>query len=298
MDLHRLRTFRAVVEAGSFTAAGEKVLLSQSHVSGHIKALEDFYGVKLFDRQGRSVRLTEAGQILDRYCQRLFALTEEAAHALDEYKGLLRGKLRLGASTTPGTYLMPQLMGIFHERYPAVALDLAVGNSRVIQERVAAGELEVAVIGQAPAFEELDARPFVDDEIVLIASPRHPLAGRKSILLVALADQEFVLREEGSSTRQTALRALADKGVRLTRVMELGSNSAVVRAVAANLGISFLSAVAVEAEAALKRVVILKVAGLKITRQFNVIWRLEHWLSPAARKFMEVIEARRIKGEK
>lgn len=236
------------------------------------------------------MRLTEAGTILDRYCLRLFALTEEAEHALDEYKGLLRGKLRLGASTTPGTYLMPQLMGLYHERYPAVALDLAVGNSRVIQERVVAGELEVAVIGQSPAFEELDARPFVDDEIVLIASPRHPLAGRRSIPLGVLTDQEFVLREEGSSTRQTALRALADKGVRLTRVMELGSNSAVVRAVAANLGISFLSAFAVEAEAALKRVVTLKVAGLKITRQFNMIWRLDHWLSPAARKFMEVIE--------
>lgn len=290
MDLHKLRTFRAVVETGSFTAAGERVLLSQSHVSGHIKALEEFYGVKLFDRQGRTVRLTEAGKILDRYGQRLFALVEETQHALDEYKGLLRGKLRIGASTTPGTYLMPQLMGPFHERYPEVALDLVVGNSRVIQERVAAGELEVAVIGQAPALEALDARPFVDDEIVLITSSAHPLVGRKSITPAALADQEFVLREEGSSTRQTALRALAEKGVRPTRVMELGSNSAVVRAVAANLGISFLSTFAVESEVKLGQVVVLKVAGLKIARKFNVIWRLDHWLSPAARKFMEVIE--------
>ena len=291
MDLHKLRTFRAVIETGSFTAAGEKVLLSQGHVSGHIKDLEQTYGVRLFDRRGRTVQLTEAGRILDRYAQRLFGLAQEVEHALDEYKGLLSGELVAGASTTPGTYLMPQVLGLFHERYPQIELDLVIGNSRQIQERVLAGEVEVAVIGQAPVFDVLDARPFVDDEIVPIASPRHPLARRQAIAPGELSEHEFIMREDGSSTRQTTLRALEASGVRVKRMMELGSNSAVVRAVAANLGISFLSKFAVETEVALGQVAILNVAGLKITRSFRVIWHSDHWLSPAARKFMEVIEA-------
>jgi DNA-binding transcriptional LysR family regulator len=290
MDLHKLRTFQAVVETGSFTAAGEKVLLSQSHVSAQIKALEVHYGVQLFDRIGRSVRLTEAGTILARYCQHLLALAEEAGHALDEYKGIVRGTLMIGASTTPGTYLMPQLLGTFRERYPQVVLHLTIGNSHQTQERIINGELELAVIGQPPFSKELYAYPFVEDEIVAIVSPRHPFAKRRSIRLAELADQEFILREEGSSTRHAVLRALGDRNVQLARTMELGSSSAVVRAVGANLGVSFLSVFAVEAEVALRHVVKIKVDGLKITRRLYVIWRLKHWASPAMRAFLQLID--------
>jgi len=268
----------------------DKVLLSQSHVSGHIKALEDFYAVRLFDRQGRAVRLTEAGRILDQYCQRLFALTVEIQHALDEYKGLLRGKLMAGASTTPGTYLMPRLLGLFHERHPQIELDLIIGNSHEIQERVRKGEIEVALIGQPPELEELAVRPVADDEIVVVVAPRHALAGRTSIPLARLAEEQLVLREEGSSTRQAALQAMAAKGLRPARLMELGSNSAVVQAVAANLGVGLVSRHAVQSEVALGQVVILKVTGLKIARRFNMIWRRDKHLSPAARRFLEVID--------
>ncbi len=290
MDLHKLRTFRAVVETRSFTGAGEKVLLSQGHVSGHIKDLEETYGVKLFDRRGRMVQLTGAGEILDRYAQRLFALAEEAERALDEFKGLLSGELVTGASTTPGTYLMPPLLGLFRERYPQIGLDLIIGNSREIQERVRAGDMELAVIGQVPALEGLDSRSLVDDEIILIASPQHPLASRPAIAPAELGEYEFILREEGSGTRQVVLDALQASGVKVRPMMELGSNPAVARAVTANLGLSFLSKFAVEAEMALGQIVALNVAGLKITRRFSLIWSSDHWLSPAARKFMELLE--------
>ena len=293
MDLYKLRTFQMVLETGTFTAAGEKVLLSQSHVSAHIKALEEYYDVRLFDRLGRSVRVTEAGAILSRYCQRLFALIEETERAFDEYKGLMRGKLMIGASTTPGTYLMPQLLGTFHELYPQVVLNLRIGNSYQTQERIITGELEMAIIGQPPTLEELHANPFVEDEIVAIVSPHHRFANRRSIRFAELVEQEFILREEGSSTRQAILRALDDKGVKLTRTIELGSSSAVVRAVGANLGISLLSSFAVEAEVALGHVVILKMADLKIMRRFYVIWRINHWASPAMRAFLELINPQR-----
>jgi DNA-binding transcriptional LysR family regulator len=251
MDFPRLTVFLAVARQLSFRRAAADLHLSQPAVSKHIHQLEAELGVALFERRGNRVALTEAGRMLQDYGQRVSLQTDDIRRALAELQGLQRGSLRIGASSTPGLYLLPERLARFRLAHPGLELSLEITNSVTVANRVASGELDLGFVGTLPGDPGLQVRPFAEDEVVLIAPPRHPAVRRPSNSASAaavLARETWVMRETGSGTREVALAGLAGQGIAPARTMELTGSEAVKRAVAAGLGIGFASRHAITLE--------------------------------------------------
>jgi len=202
-------------------------------------------------------------------------------------QGLRSGALTVGASTTPGTYLLPAALGRFYAAHPALALSLQISDTREIERSVAAGQLELGVIGDAPLVTGLAAEPWVKDELVLIVPRGHRFARRRAVTAPAIAGEPYIAREEGSSTRGVAERYLARLGVTLNPVMELGSTEAIREAVAAGLGVALVSRHAVLARD--RRIVAARLAGPRWTRDLLIVRRLGTPLGPAAAAFRSLL---------
>jgi DNA-binding transcriptional LysR family regulator len=287
LTLHRLELFLAVLDSGGIARAAEARRLSQPAVSEHLRGLEAYFGVRLFERAGRGVRPTAAAHLLEPFARQALGLLASAEQAAVELRGLRAGAVAVGASTTPGTYLLPAVLGRFHAAHPGIALTLRIGDTRVIEGWVAAGSIELGVIGEAPLRPGLAAEPWTKDELVAIVARRHPLARRRALPASALAGEPYISREEGSSTRAVAERFFAELGVTLRPAMELGSTEAVREAVAAGLGVSVVSHHAVRRRD--PRVVALRFQGRRCVRDLLVIQRQGAPLSPAAARLRELL---------
>lgn len=207
INLNRLRLFLAVVEYGGVTHAAAAVHVSQPAISQAIRALERELETPLLEHVGRRVMPTEAGDLLAGYGRQIFALAEDARHALDELAGLQRGKLAIGASTTIGIYVLPRLLATYQRRYPAIALSLDVGNTERVVQLLIDGGRDLALIEGPVDGDRLEVRPWREDELVLIAPAGHPLASGRAITVEALAAAPFLAREPGSGTRDVVARA-------------------------------------------------------------------------------------------
>src|SRR6267378_6041060 len=238
LTLHRLELFLAVLDEGGVGRAAKACNISQPAVSEHLQGLGAYFGVRLFERRSRTVHPTAAAQLLEPYARQVVGLLQHAGQAAANLRGLRSGSLTIGASTTPGTYLVPAALGRFHASYPGITLRLEISDTREIERAVAVGQLELGVIGEAPLVPGLAAEPWVKDELVLIVPRGHPFARRRSVRAPAIAAEPYIAREEGSSTRGVAERYLARLGVKLTPAMELGSTEAIREAVAAGLGVA------------------------------------------------------------
>lgn len=287
LTLHRLELFLAVLDSGGVARAAVARRLSQPAVSEHVRGLEAFFGVRLFERAGRGVRPTPAARLIEPFARQALGLLASAERAAVEFRGLRAGAVAVGASTTPGTYLLPPVLGRFHAAHPGIALSLRIGDTREIEQWVAAGSMELGVIGEAPIGPGLVAEPWVKDELVAIVARRHPLARRRAIRGTALAGEPYIAREEGSSTRGVAERFFAELGLTLRPAMELGSTEAVREAVAAGLGVSVVSRHAVQSRD--PRVVALRFQGRQCVRDLLVIRREGAPLSPAAARLREML---------
>jgi DNA-binding transcriptional LysR family regulator len=209
-----------------------------------------------------------------------------------QLRGLEQGSLAVGASTTIGIYLLPELFGLFHARYPGIELFLDIGNTQQIVERLDSRTLDLALVeGPVDVMQHnLTAQPYRDDELVLIASPDHALASAAAIAIRALPDLTWILREPGSGTRDVVDQALADVGVRVTPALELGSTEAIKRAVAVGLGVSIVPRRTIEQELALSRLAVVPISGMTITRQLTILQRADAAPIPAAVAFLEMLE--------
>src|SRR5438874_2548543 len=241
LTVHRLERFLAVMDHGGVGRAAQACHISQPAVSEHLRGLEAHFGVRLVERHGQRVRPTAAARVVEPYARQALALLRTAGQAAGEVRGLRAGSLTIGASTTPGTYLLPAALGRFHATYPGSTLRRGISDTRGIERSVAVGQLELGVIGEAPLVRGLAAEPWVKDELVLIVSRGHPFARRRSVPAHAIAGESYIAREEGSSTRGVAERYLTRLGVTLTAAMELGSTEAIREAVAAGLGVALVS---------------------------------------------------------
>jgi len=291
LTLHRLELFLAVLDEGGVGRAAKARNISQPAVSEHLHGLGAHFGVLLLERHGRSVRPTAAARLLEPYARQAVGLLRGAERAAADLRGLHSGSLTIGASTTPGTYLLPAALGRFHAAHPAIALSLQISDTREIEGWVSAGQVELGVIGDAPLEQGLAAEPWVQDELVLIVPRGHPLARRRSVRAAALAAEPYIAREEGSSTRGVAGRYLAGLGVTLTPTMELGSTEAIREAVAAGLGVALVSRHAVLARD--RRIVAARLAGPRWTRDLLIVRRLGTPLGPAAAAFRDLLLERR-----
>jgi DNA-binding transcriptional LysR family regulator len=291
MTIRQLEVFLAVGQAKSFSRAAERIHLSQPTLSEHMRELEGELSVRLFVRHPRSVSLTEAGRVFGDYATRVVATLAAGRRALAELDGLQRGSLVVGASTTPGTYVLPALIARFRNAYPGITVALRIANSRIVEERVRDGEVDVAVIGghMLGPGERCVAAGIVD-ELQLIAGAKEPIGA--TISRAKLARAPLLIREEGSATRQVMERALRQAGIAVRPAMELDHTETIKRAVMAGLGIAFVSRYAIDDEVRTKRLRVVAVERLKIRRHFHVIHDERRPLSASARAFVGFLEKR------
>src|SRR6266481_6682644 len=288
--LRQFEVFLAVARARSFRHAAEALYLSQPALSQHVGELERELGARLFDRLGRTVELTEAGRILEAHAQRLFATLESAREAIRELSGLRRGSLVVGASTTPGIYVLPGVLAAFQTRYPGIELTLQIANSALIEQRVRANEVDLGVVGghALRQGEECLAAGLLD-ELVLIVPPKHRWAGRREVSPGLLVQERMLMREEGSATRQLTERILQQARARFTVAMELGHTEAIKEAVAAGLGVAFVSVHAVRGEIKAGHLFAVRLERFRLRRHFHVIHNEARLLTHSTRALVEVL---------
>jgi DNA-binding transcriptional LysR family regulator len=274
----------------SFSRAAVALNLSQPAVSKHIRLLEAELGVRLFQRLGNRVELTEAGRLLGDYARRLTVLTDEVRRVLGELEGLQRGGLRIGASTTPGLYLLPETLAHFRARYPGIETTLTITNSADIVRRVAAGELELGYVGTMPEGAGLQARPIQSDEIALVVPAGHRLTPGRGPAAGWLEQETLIVREPGSGTQQAAEAALTRLGLKPKARLELTGSEAVKRAVAAGLGVAFISRRAIMLEVQQGLVAEAPLPVPRSVRPLTLINRKDARPSAAALAFMALMQ--------
>jgi len=287
LTIHRLELLLAVLDHGGVGRAAKACNISQPAVSEHLQGLEAYLGVPLLERRGRSVHPTPAARLVEPYARQAVGLLRSAERAVADLRGLHSGSLSIAASTTPGTYLLPDVLGRFHAVHPGITLSLQISDSREIERWVAAGQVELGVIGEGVLLPGLAAEPWVRDELVLIVPRGHPLARRRSVRPPVLTGEPYIAREEGSSTRSVADHYLGRLGVELKPAMELGSTEAIREAVASGLGVALVSRHAVLARD--RRIVAVRLAGSRCTRDLLIVQRTGTLLGPAAAAFRSLL---------
>ena len=294
MDLRQLEIFAKVAELGSFSKAAEALHLTQPTVSEHIRALEDELGVRLLDRLRRGAAVAPAGQLLLTYATRMLALSREARQALSGFQGKMSGDLVIGASTIPGEYVLPALLGRFKDKYPEIALTLLIGDSQAVVDWVAEGRVEVGVVGARLPRRGVEYRELMPDEEVIAVAPGHPWSGKRQVTIADLAREPLLLRESGSGTRAALEEALTAAGVELSSlrvVGEIGSTQAIKQAVKAGVGISVISRRAIDEECRAGALSMVRIKDLKITRSFHVAMHRDRSRSPLAEAFRVFLDA-------
>lgn len=234
MSSAQLRAFHAVAAAGGFTAAARALRLTQPAVTLQVRALERAYGVELFLRRGRQVRLTPAGEELFALTRRLFALDSEARDYLAAAGGRRAGRLRLAAD---GPYHLVDLLAAFRRTHPQVRIEVTIGNSAAMLARVLNYDSDLAVVADVVADRRLHLVPLRRDPVIAFVGRGHPWAGRRSVRLADFHGTAMVAREPGSATRQAFERALAGRGIEPNPAIEIGSREGMREAVAAGLGV-------------------------------------------------------------
>jgi len=290
VTLRQLRTFKTVADLKSFSLAAQRLKLSQPSVSYQVKELEETLGLPLLDRLGKRVQLTEAGTLLYGYARRMLDVLDEATVAIEEMRGIQRGNLRVGASTTVGIYLLPAALGAFKKLHPGLVISLEIGTRARVQEQVLRSELDLAVVGPASKDTDLTITPFISDELVVVAPAGHLLATRRGLNLKDFADQPFVMREAASGSRWSLEKAARKAGVKLMVAMELGSNGAIKHAVESGLGLAVISRYACTLELSSGRLVELDVRGFPIRRDWHIVHLRRRRLPTSVSAFIDFLK--------
>ena len=289
INLHQLATFQTVAKYCSYVRAAEELHFSQPAVSAQIRQLEESMGIKLFDKIGRKTHLTQAGEELYLYSQKIFTLIDETIETMEALRSPYHGRLSVGADTTVGTYVVPKLLGNFHQLYPDVEITLEVVNRGYLVDALVNNRIDMVIMGKIPTEAPVFVAPFAPNELVLVAPPTHRLAGCIKIPFAELAREHFLLREVGSGTRSALESAFQEAGLPLQVSMQVGNNSAIKQGVASGLGIALISRVALDMELETNRLVILDVEGFPIMRQWRLVHLKDKNLSATARAFKHFI---------
>ncbi|MEW6645686.1 MAG: LysR family transcriptional regulator [Pseudomonadota bacterium] len=288
VTLRQLRVFSAVARHLSFTRAAEELCLTQPAVSMQVKQLENQLDVPLFEHLGKKIFLTEMGKEVYHYSRSILQQIDELQGVLNSMKGLGKGRLKISVAST-ANYFIPVLLAGFCQRYPGVTVSLDVTNRETLLTQLADNEVDLVVMGQPPEDMDLGYEAFLENPLVIVAPPEHPLAREKKIPLKRLEQEVFLVREPGSGTRIAMERFFAQHDVRITTGMEVGSNEAIKQSVQAGLGLGLLSRDTVEMELALGRLVILHVAEFPIMRYWYVVNRHGKRLSVVAQAFKDYL---------
>lgn len=288
LSLRQLRIFETVARRLSYTRAAEELHLSQPAVSMQVRQLEEEVGMPLFERLGKTVALTEAGHEVYHYSRSINQSLKDLEEVIAAVKGLDHGRLSVAVASTV-KYFAPRLLALFQHRYPGIALELDITNREQLVRLLDANNVDLVLMGQPPDGVGLESEVFLDNPLVVIAPPEHPLAGLDRVPSAALADQVFLMREPGSGTRKALERHFADQGLTLRQGMQMTRNEAIKQAVRSGLGLSVVSAHTIELELETHRLVVLDVEGFPLMRHWYLVYRRGKRLSPAARAFRDLV---------
>lgn len=288
LTLRQFRVFEAVARHLSFSRAAEELHLSQPAVSMQVRGIETILGLPLTEQLGKKIYLTDAGREVLHASQAITARLDDLQHNLAELKSVDRGSLRLAVTSTVNAAATGILVG-FRGRYPGVAVHLDVSNRAAVLELLASNRIDLAIMGLVPEGLDLAATRFMDNPLVVIAPPDHPLARKRKVTLEQVAAEPFLVREAGSGTRGAMERFFAARGLEIRSSMEMSSNEAIRQAVQAGLGLGILSLQTLELELALKRLAVLNVEGFPIMRHWYVVHRADKRLSPVAQAFKHFV---------
>jgi DNA-binding transcriptional LysR family regulator len=290
----RLQVFHAVAKHLSFTKAAEALFMTQPAVTFQIRQLEEHFNTRLFDRAHGRIALTPAGQLALDYAERILGLSTELDTRLKEMSGQVAGPLLIGASTTIAEFLLPQVLGEFKARYPAVVPRLFVANSEAVQGRIVERSLDLGFIEGESHLPSLITDVCCDDELQVVCAPSHPLAKLKSVAPKALMEHAYVSREPGSGTREVVDSYLQKAGVApdaLQVVMELGSPEALKGLVATGLGFTIMSRAIAALEVKLGRLVQVPLSP-RLTRHLSVVYPKERFHSRVVNSFVQFAKER------
>jgi DNA-binding transcriptional LysR family regulator len=294
-DLRQLEIFCRVVELSSFSKAGEAVHLAQASVSERIATLENMVGAKLLDRMGRTVTPTKAGALLYQHSQRLLEMKKAACLEMQDFLGVKQGEISIGGSTIPGEYILPKVVGLFSKGYPHITVALTVSDSEEIERRVLDGEFELGVIGRKSSNKNLASHELWKDELVLALPSTHRWAGKKEVPIQEVVQEPFILREIGSGTLKSMEPYLQGAGLKgidsLKAVARLGTSTAVKEGIKSGLGISILSAIALETELKAGVLKALRLKGVPMFRYFYLIRDKRRTASPISRSLTDFLIA-------
>jgi len=297
IDFRHLETFSRVAELKSFSKAANDLFLTQPTVSGHILSLEQSLSLRLFDRTGKGIRLTKAGEVFLKYASKILSFRKDLLNALSEFSQGIRGELSLGASTIPGEYLLPKLMGHFKKDHPHFIISLKIADTKEIVQYVLQDNIELGIIGAKLDHSSLHYEKFEEDEIIIVAPSDHPLIRKRRVTLEELLNELWIIREEGSGTQIAVEKALRKKGKSLKQfnvAMEMGSTSSVKEGVKAKLGLAFISRRAAEEELNQGLFSRIDAEGIEpISRQIYIVSHRGRTLSPIGMEFHRFLKRKR-----
>ena len=290
ITFRQLEIFEAIARLGSFTRASEELYLTQPTVSMQIKKLTETIGVPLIEQVGKKIHLTPDGQQLAQATREVFDIMDRYTMSVAERRGLKQGKLSLMAITT-ASYFAPRLLGEFAKLYPGIDVTLRVTNKEQVLASIADNLDDLYFLGQPPEDIDVVATPIMDNPIVVLAAPDHPLAHKKKIRLERLAQEPWLMREKGSGTRNAIERRFAEHGITIRPRLELGSNEAIKQAILAGLGVSALSRHTLTLNQP-GQFAVLDVEGFPILRHWYAVYPAGRQLSVVARAFLDYLLGR------
>lgn len=292
MDIHQLKVFASVFRHRSFSKASEELYLTQPTISNHVKSLEEELECKLFDRLGRTIIPTKEADVLYTYSKEIIEKAEDLKELISRFQKELKGRIIIGASTIPGTYLLPKLMTDFHKQFPSLSFQINIADSRSIVQSILNHEILLGIVGVKIEDNNITYLPFIDDELIVISSPDLGETGEMQIN--DLVKLPFIMREEGSGTRKVTEQIFKSKGITLSTLNVagiFGSTDAVKQAVKAGLGISILSRFAVVDELHQKSLVEIRPVGEEMKRTFFIASHKKRTLPRAYETFLDHIQS-------
>ncbi|ODA40495.1 LysR family transcriptional regulator [Desulfosporosinus sp. BG] len=282
-----LKIFVTVVEYKNFSRAAEELYLSQPSVSLQIRNLENELGSKLMNRSSKHLELTQSGEIFYDYAKQMLLLYDKAKEDIDQLTNVVTGSLKVGASYTLGEYILPFVLAEFAAQFPTVDIEASINNTEEITQAVRANHLDIALVEGEVTYLDLDIRPLMEDEIILVVPNQHPLAKLPIVTADHLQDQVWILRESGSGTRSFCDKLISDWGINVKKTYVFGSSQAVKQAVVAGLGMALVSCWIVRKELDAKELTRVSIKGKRLSRSFSLIRSKNHEMSKAMEVFTE-----------
>ena len=286
MTLRHLTIFLCVCDEGNMTAASKKLYIAQPSVSQAIGELEKYYNIRLFERLGRKLFITLAGQKLITYARHIVHLNKEAEDAMREIHH--NGVIRIGASVTVGTCILNDIIEEFSKHNPNVEIIATVNNTKIIEGMLLLDELDIGLVEGKIHSQVLKSQSFMDDELVLVTRTSHPLTKKTSVILADIDNAGFIVREEGSGTRELFESVMASKGLNWQVTGVYNNAETIKKFISSGLGISVMSRMAVEKEVQRNELAIVEIEGVSFKRQFSIVFHKNKFIVPVLDNFIQV----------